>query len=153
MLHYKTGRQADGKREVDKYTDRQTNRQTNRQTDGQTLSQTDRQTRWTDRWADRQTDRKISASPTHGVVTSFHHLLVLVVSLQRGEQTERKRNTANSNCHCNPTGNGTFWSLRDRWVETPVQIIKEVIGQSVTTKRCKLYRLLVQTLFCSAPEA
>ena len=32
-----------------------------------------------------------------GVVTSFHHLLVLVVPLQRGEQTERKRNTANSN--------------------------------------------------------
>ena len=39
----------------------------------------------------------ISPSPTHGVVTSFHHLLVLVVLLQRGEQTERKRNTANSN--------------------------------------------------------
>ena len=39
----------------------------------------------------------ISPSPTHGVVTSFHHLLVLVVPLQRGEQTERKRNTVNSN--------------------------------------------------------
>ena len=39
----------------------------------------------------------ISPSPTHGVVTSFHHLLVLVVPMQRGEQTDRKRNTANSN--------------------------------------------------------
>ena len=49
----------------------------------------------------------ISPSPTHGVVTSFHHLLVLVVPLQRGEQTERKRNTANSSYqvaefHCDP---------------------------------------------------
>ena len=35
---------------------------------------------------------------------------------------------------------------------TPVQVIKEVIRQSGTTKRCGVYRLLVQILFCSAPE-
>ena len=52
----------------------------------------------------------------------------------------------------NPTGNGAFWRLGDRWVETPVQIIKEVIRQSGTTECCRLYRLLIQTLFYSAPE-
>ena len=52
----------------------------------------------------------------------------------------------------NPTGNGAFWSLGDGWVETPVQIIKEVIRQSGTTERCGVYRLLVQILFYSAPE-
>ena len=99
----------------------------------------------------------ISPSPTHGVVTSFHHLLVVVVPLQRGEQTERReiQQTAITrwhNCHCNPTSIGAFWSLGDRWVETPVQVIKEVIGQSGTTERCRVYQLRVQTIFYSAPE-
>ena len=118
--------------------------------------QTTEQTSYFLTWTLETTLTLISPSPTHGVVTSFHHLLVLVVPLQRGEQTEREiQQTAITrwhNCHCNPTGNGAFWSLGDRSVETPVQIIKEVIGQRGTTERCGVYQFLVQTLFYSAPE-
>ena len=131
-------------RQTDRKTGRQAGRQTDRQTDIQIERQTERQT---GRQTDIGSNVDLDISLAHPWSSDIFPSSAVVSSAAAERRADRKEEreiqqtaiTRLHNCHCNPTSIGAFWSLGDRWVETPVQIIKEVIGQRGTTEHCRIY--------------